>query len=132
METGKLYVRKDELLEHGINIKKELREEIRLVAKEVDNLEKLVLPMTSSLQAIERNTSDLNVIMKDFAKDQKAHTEKLHSHSVAINNLERDDDVKLEKEKGKWTIIGIITTALVGGGLAIDKWGTAIAEFLFK
>lgn len=95
-------------------MKSELREEIQVVTKDVKDLKELVLPMTGFLQGIERNTSELNMTMKEFAKEQKTHTEKLHGHDLAINELQRDDDVKLEKEKGKWQFLTILGGGLLG------------------
>ncbi len=131
METGKHFVTKGELYEHTDKIKTELQGSINHVSQNVSNLEKIVLPMVVALEAIKENTGELNTTMKEFVSEQKEHREKIHTHDIAINDLQRDDDVKLEKEKGKWNVIGIITAALVGGGLFMDKFGSWIAEKLF-
>ena len=131
METRKEYITEIELYRHTDKIKRELKQDIKEVASSVDSLEKTILPITGFLQAIEQNTRETSIAIKELTKEQKVHTEKLHTHDIAINDLQRDDDVKLEKEKGKWNLIGIITAAIVSGGLFMDKFGPWIAEKIF-
>ncbi len=132
MERREGFVTHKELYEHTDRIKRELQHDISGVAQNVNNLEKVVLPMVVSLEAIKENTGEMTSTMKEFVKEQKEHREKLHTHDISINELQRDDDVKLEKEKGKWNLIGIITTAIVGGGWLMDAFGPALSEFFFK
>jgi len=131
VETRKEYITEIELYRHTDKIKRELKQDIKEVASSVDSLEKTILPITGFLQAIEQNTRETSIAIKELTKEQKVHTEKLHTHDIAINDLQRDDDVKLEKEKGKWNLIGIITAAIVSGGLFMDKFGPWIAEKIF-
>jgi ABC-type Fe3+-citrate transport system substrate-binding protein len=132
VERREGFVTHKELYEHTDRIKRELQRDISGVAQNVNNLEKVVLPMVVSLEAIKENTVEMTSTMKEFVKEQKEHREKLHTHDISINELQRDDDVKLEKEKGKWNLIGIITTAIVGGGWLMDAFGPALSEFFFK
>ncbi|MEM4992974.1 hypothetical protein WKH56_10535 [Priestia sp. SB1] len=132
MERREDFVTHKELYEHTDRIKRELQRDISVVSQNVSNLEKVVLPMVVSLEAIKENTGEMTSTMKEFVKEQKEHREKLHTHDISINELQRDDDVKLEKEKGKWNLIGIITTAVVGGGWLMDAFGPALSEFFFK
>ena len=123
-----IYVTQLELYKYGDTMKKELREEIQVVTKDVKDLKELVLPMTGFLQGIERNTSELNLTMKEFAREQKTHTEKLHGHDLAINELQRDDDVKLEKEKGKWQFLTILGGGLLGAGGVVTVFKDQITQ----
>ncbi|MED4098367.1 hypothetical protein [Priestia megaterium] len=132
MERREDFVTHKELYEHTDRIKRELQRDISVVSQNVSNLEKVVLPMVVSLEAIKENTGEMTSTMKEFVKEQKEHREKLHTHDISINELQRDDDVKVEQVKGKWNLIGIITTAVVGGGWIMDVFGPALSEFFFK
>lgn len=131
METRKEFITEIELYRHTEKIKKELKQDIKEVASSVDSLEKTILPITGFLKAIEQNTRETSIAIKELTKEQKVHTDKLHTHDIAINDLQRDDDVKIEKEKGKWNVIGIITAALLAGGSILDKYGPQISAFFF-
>jgi hypothetical protein len=145
MEARKDFITELELYRHTDQIKRELKKDIRdvagdvkTVAQNVDSLEKTVLPIAGILNLIEQNTRETSSAIKELAKEQKEltkeqkrHTEKLFSHDNAINELQRDDDVKLEKEKGKWGIMQTITTCLLSGGGILAVYGKQIAEFLF-
>lgn len=131
MEAGKGFITELELYRHTDKLKKELQSDIKDVASNVDNLEKTILPITGFLQAIEQNTRETSIAIKELTKEQKVHTEKLHTHDIAINDLQRDDDVKLEKEKGKWGVIGTVTTCLLSGGGLLVVYGPQIAAFFF-
>lgn len=145
MEARKEFVTELELYKHTDRIKKELKHDIREVAGEVkevansvDVLEKTVLPIAGILNLIEQNTRETSSAIKELAKEQKEltkeqklHTEKLFSHDNAISELQREDDVKLEKEKGKWGIMNTLTTCLLSGGGILVVYGKQIAEFFF-
>ncbi len=134
METGKHFVTKGELYEHTDKIKTELQGSINHVSQNVSNLEKIVLPMVVALEAIKENTGELNTTMKEFVSEQKEHREKIHTHDIAINDLQRDDDVKLEKEKGKWQFLTILGGGLLGSSGLIAVFHeqlTELAKWIF-
>lgn len=123
-----MYVTPLELYKHTDKIKQELQIEIKTVATNVSNLEKTILPITGFLQAIEQNTRETSVAIKELTKEQKVHTEKLHGHDIAINELQRDDDVKLEKEKGKWQFLTILGGGLLGAGGVVTVFKDQITQ----
>lgn len=139
------FVTQLQLYKHTDLLKKELKQEIsgvklevKEVAKSVDILEETVLPIAGILKLIEHNTRETSDAIKELSKDQKELTKeqknltgRLYAHDIAINDLQRDDDVKLENTKGKWGVIGTVTTFLLGGSGILLAYGTQIAEFFF-
>jgi hypothetical protein len=117
-----------QLVQHTDKIKQELQGEIKIVSQSVMNLERIVLPMVVSLEAIKENTGEMTSTMKEFVKEQKEHREKLHTHDISINELQRDDDVKLEKEKGKWQFLTILGGGLLGAGGVVTVFSEQITE----
>jgi len=138
MAERETYVTQLELYRHTEKIKQELQGDIKLVSQNVgslersmNKLEKLVLPLAVSLEAIKENTGELNTTMKDFVKEQKEHRDKLHTHDVAIIELQRDDEIKLENTKGKWQILGIVLGSGGAFSIIINIWGTQLSKWIF-
>ncbi|AJD92019.1 hypothetical protein JMA_27020 [Jeotgalibacillus malaysiensis] len=113
------YVKWKEFNEYREKDKAEWREAIEKTNESVNGLKESVAMIVPTLQSIDKNISEMKDSFKDVSTDLKTHDNRLDEHNLEIDRLKRNENVKVEKEKGKNQLIIAVVSGLLGSGALI-------------